>query len=157
MLDWSGSPGAFRGVLDPAAIGDLGHSDGAVVALATAANTCCTDTRLKAGAILSGATFGFEGDWFPPGSPPLLFAQGTDDQVNPYSSSTGMFAQAQSPKYFLTIDGGSHLDMFLDSPTENQIAAAIVDYFNVSLKGDQAATSALATDGNQSGYTLQSG
>ncbi len=40
----------------------------------------------------------------------------TADEVNPYSGSTSIFARAQSPKCLLTIEGGSHLGVYVDPP-----------------------------------------
>ena len=106
---------------------------------------------------ITGGAFGFDGQWFPPGTPPVMFVHATADEVNPYSASTSMFAQAQSPKYLLTIDGGSHLEVYVDPPWEEHVANAMVAFFDLYLKGDQAAAGRLATAGSQPGYTLQSG
>ena len=46
-----------------------------------------TDPRIKASAILTGGAFGFDGQWFPPGTPPVLFIHATADEVNPYWAS----------------------------------------------------------------------
>ena len=66
-----------------------------------------------------------------------MFVHATADEVNPYSASTSMFAQAQSPKYLLTIEGGSHLEVYVDPPWEEHVAAAMVAFFDLYLKGDQ--------------------
>src|SRR5262249_50605180 len=84
MIDFSAQPGTFHGIVNPNAVGDSGQSDGGVVAGAAAYNTCCMDQRIKAAAILTGAAFGFAGQWFPPGSPPVMFVHATTDEVNPY-------------------------------------------------------------------------
>ena len=158
MLELSDQAGLLHGAVSPTAIGVSGHSDGAVTALAAGYNTCCLDTRIKAGAILTGATFGFDGEWFPPGTPPVLFVHATADEINGYSASVSMFDRAQSPKYLLTIEGGSHLEPFVDPPWEPQVAQATIDFFDLYLKGDQAAAASLAAVGNQPGFmTLQQG
>jgi len=158
MLQLSDQPGLLHGTIAPTEIGVSGHSDGAVTALAAGYNTCCLDTRIKAGAIFTGATFGFDGEWFPPGTPPVMFVHATADEINDYGASVSMFDRAQSPKYLLTIEGGSHLEVFVDPPWEPQIAQATVDFFDLYLKGNQAAAAALDTVGNQPGFmTLQKG
>jgi predicted dienelactone hydrolase len=157
MLNLSAQPGPFFNVINPAAVGDAGQSDGGVVAGAAAFNTCCLDPRIKAASILTGGAFGFDGQWFPPGTPPVLFVHATADEVNPYGASTSMFAQAQSPKYLFTIQGGSHLEVYVDPPWEDHVARAMVAFFDVYLKGDQAAANRLAAEGTQPGYTLQAG
>ena len=40
---------------------------------------------------------------------------------------------------------------------EEHIAGAMVAFFDLYLKGDQSAANRLANEGNQPGYTLQSG
>ena len=123
MINLSAAPGPLFNAVDPAAVGDSGQSDGGVTAAAAAYNTCCIDPRIKASSILTGGAFGFDGQWFPPGTPPVLFVHATADEVNPYGASTSMFAQAQSPKYLFTIDGGSHLEVYVDPPWEEHVAA----------------------------------
>jgi len=153
----SGQPGPLAGLVDPNAIGDAGQSDGAVVAAAAAYNTCCIDPRIKASSILTGGAFGFDGQWFPPGTPPVMFVHATADEVNPYGASTSMFSQAQSPKYLFTIDGGSHLEVYVDPPWEDHVAAAMVAFFDFYLKGDPTAADRLAAAGSVPGYRLESG
>jgi predicted dienelactone hydrolase len=158
MLQVSQQPGPLHDAIDPAAIGVSGHSDGAVTATAAGWNTCCRDARIKAGAIYTGATFAFDGEWFPPGSPPVMFVHATADEINGYGASTSMFERAQSPKYLLTIEGGSHLEVYVDPPWEPQVAAATVAFFDLYLKGDASASARLDAVGNQPGFmTLQKG
>jgi predicted dienelactone hydrolase len=157
MLGLAQQAGPLHGGIDPNAVGVNGQSDGGVVATATGWNTCCQDPRIKAGAIYTGATFAFEGEWFPSGSPPIMFVHATADEINPYSASTSMFQRAQSPKYLLTIEGGSHLEPYVDPPWEPQVAAATVAFFDQHLKGDASAAGRLVTVGSQPGYTLQQG
>jgi len=157
MIGLSGQPGPLAGLVDPDAIGDAGQSDGGVVAAAAAYNTCCIDPRIKASSILTGGAFGFDGQWFPPGTPPVMFVHATADEVNPYGASTSMFAQAQSPKYLFTIEGGSHLEVYVDPPWEDHVAFAMVAFFDLHLKGDPAATDRLAAAGSVPGYRIESG
>jgi predicted dienelactone hydrolase len=157
MINLSATPGPLSHSINPAEVGDSGQSDGGVTAAAAAYNTCCIDPRIKASSILTGGAFGFDGQWFPPGTPPVLFIHATADEVNPYSASTSMFSQAQSPKYLLTIEGGSHLEVYVDPPWEEHVAAAMVAFFDLYLKHDQSAAGRLNAEGNQPGYSLQSG
>ncbi len=157
MINLSTAPGPLSNSVNPAAVGDSGQSDGGVTAAAAAYNTCCIDPRIKASSILTGGAFGFDGQWFPPGTPPVLFIHATDDEVNPYGASTSMFAQAQAPKYLMTIEGGSHLEVYVDPPWEQHVAATMVAFFDLYLKGDQSAAERLTVAGNQPGSSLQSG
>jgi len=150
--------GPLQGAIVSDVVGVNGQSDGGVTATAAGWNTCCQDPRIKAGAIYTGATFAFEGEWFPPGSPPIMFVHATADEVNGYGASTSMYDRAQSPKYLLTIEGGSHLEPYVDPPWVAQVASATVAFFDQYLKGDPSAAQRLATVGNQPGFmTLQAG
>jgi predicted dienelactone hydrolase len=158
MLAVSTQPGLLHDSIDPNEIGDSGHSDGGVTAAATAYNTCCIDARIKAATILTGGAFGFEGQWFPPGTPPVMFVHATADEINPYQASVSMFEQAQSPKYLLTIDGGSHLEVFIDPPWEPPIAQSMVAFYDLYLKHHPNAHTELQTVANQPGLlSLQEG
>jgi len=157
ILAISVQPGLFYNAVNPNAVGDSGQSDGGVTAAAAAFNTCCIDPRIKASVILTGGSFGFDGQWFPPGTPPVMFVHATGDEVNPYSASTSMFSQAQSPKYLMTVEGGSHLEVYVDPPWEPHIADAMIAFFDLYLKADPAAAARLDTAANQPGYSLQSG
>src|SRR4029079_9391871 len=148
MLNASATPGLFFGTINPNAVGDSGQSDGGVTAAAAAYNTCCIDPRIKASVILTGGSFGFDGPWFPPGPPPVMFVHATADEVNPYSASTSMFTQAQSPKYLMTIEGGDHLQVYVDPPWEPHVAAAMIHFFHLYLQGDPAAAPRLACAAN---------
>jgi fermentation-respiration switch protein FrsA (DUF1100 family) len=86
-----------------------------------------------------------------------MFVHGTADEVNGYGASTSMFDRAQSPKYLLSIDGGTHLEPYVDPPWVAQVAAATVAFFDQYLKGDPAAAARLASVGTQAGLSLQQG
>ena len=158
MLAASSAPGLLHDTIVPSEIGDSGQSDGGVTAAAAAYNTCCIDPRIRAAAILTGGAFGFDGQWFPPGTPPAMFVHAVADEINPYSASTSMFAQAQSPKYLLTIEDGSHFEVYVDPPWAPEVAQAMVAFYDLYLKHDPGADARLHTEGNQPGLlSLQQG
>ena len=134
-----------------------GQSDGGVTAAAAAYNTCCIDPRIKASTILTGGAFGFDGQWFPPGTPPVMFVHATADEVNPYGASTSMFAQAQSPKYLLPSTAVHTSRSTSTRPGRNTSRRAMVAFFDLYLKGDASANDRLVVEGTQPGYSLQSG
>lgn len=102
--------GPLAGLIDQARVAVAGHSDGGDTALAVAYDHNYRDPRVSAAIILAGAEMpGVERFAFPPGSPPLLAIQGTADTVNPPSSTTAFFSQAQRPKYLLSLPGAEHL------------------------------------------------
>ena len=56
-----------------------------------------------------------------------------------------------------TIDGGSHLEVYIDAPWEEHVARAMVAFFDLYLRGDQAEAERLANEGNQPRILAPSG
>src|SRR5262245_3884420 len=157
LLDLSQQPGPMFHMLDANAIGVAGQSDGGVTAAAASLNASHRDPRINASVILTGGAFGFDGQWFPPETPPVLFVHATADEVNPYAASVSMFSRAQSPKYLLTIPGGSHLGVYVDAPWEPPVATAMTAFFDLELKHAAAAADRLTSIVKESGASLDAG
>ena len=103
-------------------------------------STCCRDTRLKAGVILSGDSVGFESGMS--GSPaPLLFVHGDQDHLIPIALDRRTFDAAPWPKAFLTLKREGHIDPYLkeSDPGFTITAAATTDFLGWSLNGDPKA------------------
>jgi pimeloyl-ACP methyl ester carboxylesterase len=153
-LTTSASP-ILAGHVAPTKVGVVGHSDGGVTAAGVADNSCCADPHVGAAAILSGAELFFGGSWFPPGSPPLLAVHGTDDEVNPFAASSRLFADAPSPKYLVSVPGGSHLGPFITDPVVRAaISTLVADFLRAELDGDTQAHERLPTDAMSGGLQL---
>jgi hypothetical protein len=128
-----GSP--LFGLIDPTRIAVAGHSDGADTALETADDTCCRDPRVDAVIVMAGQELDV-GTYYPPGSPPLLAAQGTSDGINPPSYTYQLFDAAPQPKYLLSLLGGDHIGPFSDDATFEPVVAAVTsDFLDAYLKG----------------------
>jgi dienelactone hydrolase len=112
----------LRGLVDPKKIAVAGQSDGAVAALSVAYDGRFRDRRIDAAVILSGAApAGFAPP--PPGSPPLLAAQGTADPINSPSSTADYYRLMRQPKLLLWLIGASHLPPY----TTDDRWATVVD------------------------------
>jgi dienelactone hydrolase len=136
----------------------MGHSDGAVAAGAAAFNSCCIDPRIAAAVTLSGNATGFSPTWFPAGSPALLAVHGTADTTNPFANSQAMFGRGRSPKFLLSVLGGTHEAPFTTDPVRSQIAMVIADFVGGVLRGDQRSMDRVTTDGNIDGMvSVQAG
>ena len=112
LLALSAQPGdSFSGLLDPHEAGAARQSDGGDTVAALAANTCCTDRRFKAVAVLSGAEWPpMPGRYFPGEAPPMLFTQGSADTINPPWASLQLYrADDDGARYYLDLFGASHL------------------------------------------------
>lgn len=146
--------GDLAGLVRPQEIAVIGHSDGGDVSLATVANTCCTDPRITAAVLLSGAELAsFSGQYFAgPRAVPLLVVQGTADTVNPPSCSLQIYDAAPSPKDYLSLFGMSHTGAYLPAgPARAVVERVTIDFLNAYLKGSSSALGRLARDGNVPG------
>ncbi|HQU27389.1 MAG TPA: hypothetical protein PLS29_10220, partial [Acidimicrobiales bacterium] len=155
MLRLAASPGGdLSGLVRSDAIAVIGHSDGGDVSLATVANTCCTDPRIGAAILLSGAELtSFGGQYFArPTAVPLLVVQGTADTINPPACSVQIYDAAPSPKHYLSLFGLSHTGAYLPAgPARAVVERVTVDFLNAYLKGSSTALGRMASDANVPG------
>jgi predicted dienelactone hydrolase len=162
LLALSARPGdPFSGLLDPHEVGAAGQSDGGDTVTALAANTCCTDRRLKAVAVLSGAEWPpMPGRYFPGGAPPMLFTQGSADTINPPWMSLQLYhADGADARYYLDLLGASHLIPYEGTnPVERLMARVTLAFFDRYVLGQADALKTMTRDGNVTGTaTLVSG
>jgi predicted dienelactone hydrolase len=143
----------LSGLLDPNEVAAAGQSDGGDTVAALAANTCCTDTRLKAVAVLSGAEWPpMPGQYFPGTAPPILFTQGDADTVNPPGASQQLYLADQGTRYYLDLLGASHLPPYEGSnPTERLVARVTLAFFDQYVRGRAAAQDTMTREGNVAG------
>jgi predicted dienelactone hydrolase len=155
LLALSARPGdPFSGLLDPHEVGAAGQSDGGDTVAALAANTCCTDRRLKAVAVLSGAEWPpMPGRYFPGGVPPILFTQGSADTINPPWMSLQLYrADYAGARYYLDLFGASHLIPYQGTnPAERLLARVTLAFFDRYLLGHADALKTMTRDGNVTG------
>ncbi len=143
----------FSGLLDRHEIGAAGHSDGGDTVAALAANGCCTDPRLTAVAVLSGAEWGpMPGRYFPRGSgtPPMLFVQGSADTINPPWTSVQLYrADSARARYYLDLLGADHMTPYTGAnQVERLVARVTLAFFNRYLLGQDGALAAMTRAGN---------
>jgi dienelactone hydrolase len=155
LLALSAQPdGAFSGLLDRHEVAAAGQSDGGDTVAALAASTCCTDRRLKAVAVLSGAEWPpMPGRYFPGGAPPMLFTQGSADTINPPWTSMQLYrADDDSTRYYLDLFGASHLVPYQGTnPVERLVARVTLAFFDRYVLGQAGALETMTRDGNVSG------
>jgi fermentation-respiration switch protein FrsA (DUF1100 family) len=155
LLALSTRPGDwFSGLLDPHEVGAAGQSDGGDTVAALAANTCCTDRRLKAVAVLSGAEWPpMPGRYFPAGAPPMLFTQGSADTINPPWMSLQLYhADGAGARYYLDLFGASHLIPYEGTnPAERLTARVTLAFFDRYVLGQADALETMTRDGNVTG------
>ena len=155
LLALNARPGDwFSGLLDPHEVGAAGHSDGGDTVAALAASTCCTDRRLKAVAVLSGAEWPpMPGRYFPGRAPPMLVTQGSADRINPPWTSLQLYrADGAGARYYLDLFGASHLIPYQGTnPVERLTARVTLAFFDRYVLGQPDALETMTRDGNVTG------
>jgi fermentation-respiration switch protein FrsA (DUF1100 family) len=130
----------LAGVVDPHRLAVAGHSDGGVTALAVA-----TDPlpglrgviALSASPVSGGST----------DNPPMLVAQGDEDDINPFENGVAVYDQAVAPRFLVTLLGGGHLPPFLDgSPYLDAMDRVAVDFLDRYVAGRTVTDAALVAD-----------
>ena len=158
LLALSMQPGdPFSGLLDPHEVGVAGQSDGGDTVAALAASTCCTDRRLKAVAVLSGAEWPpMPGRYFPGGEPPMLITQGSADTINPPWMSLQLYrADGADARYYLDLVGASHLIPYEGTNrVERLLARVTLAFFDRYVLGQADALKTMTREGNVTGTAV---
>ena len=141
----TGPASPLRRLIDRNKVAFAGQSDGAVSALSAAYDRRFLDRRVDAAMVLSGAALrGFTRP--PPGAPPLLAVQGSNDPINAPSETTDYYRIMRRPKFLLWLIGATHLPPYT---TDDRWAAIVdrttTDFLDHYLRG--AALAPLITSG----------
>ena len=156
MLAESNRPnGPLSGGVDPHRIAVAGHSLGAITVIGLL-NSCCRDARIDAAVVLSGAELPFSGSRFAGGpAVPMLFVHGTHDGVVKYDFGQKAYADAPSPKFFLSLEGADHVGPYIGGPTAHPANTAVaevsIDFLDRFLRDDATAAARMLQDGNVPG------
>ena len=146
------STAPYARAVDPHRIGLIGHSLGAITSLGAAYNSCCHDPRISAVVAIDGIELPYPHGTYFVGNPepPLLVIHGSADQTIPFSAGQKTYADAQPPKFFVTLVGAPHTAFHqanqVDSPRapwEPVIVASVTDFFDRYLKGEPGRLEAL--------------
>ena len=155
MLALSAQPhDPFSGLVNRHEIGAAGHSDGGDTVAALAANTCCSDHRLAAVAVLSGAEWpAMPGPYFANGAPPMLFVQGSADTINPPWTSLQLYrADGEAVRYYLDLFGADHLEPYVGTnPVEQLTVRVSIAFFDRYVLGQAGARATMTRDSNVRG------
>ena len=65
---------------------------------------------------------------------PVMFIHGDADLIPP-ALSHAVFEAAEPPKYFLTVLGGDHSDVYRSGPSAPLVAEAALAFFDLHIKG----------------------
>ncbi len=144
--------GPLRSKIDPTRIAAAGLSLGGATTYGLVYDPCCRDPRLKAAAIFDGVRLPFSQP-FGTNSIPVLFGHIDTDIAAPYSVARHAFDASASPKWFVTFHKGVHPEAYEDEPSPHDATARAtsIDFFDLTLLGDQSARARLMRDGNHPG------
>ncbi len=155
LLALSAAPhDVLSGLLSQREVAAVGQSDGGDTVAALAADTCCTDHRLKAVAVLSGQEWPtMPGRYFGNPAPPMLFVQGTADTINVPSTSLQLYRADQArARYYLDLFGANHMIPYMGTnPVERLVARVTLSFFDRYVLGQAGALAAMTREGNVSG------
>jgi fermentation-respiration switch protein FrsA (DUF1100 family) len=155
LLALSAQPaGVFSGLLNRDQIAVTGQSDGGDTVAALAGNSCCTDHRIRAVAVLSGAEWPpMPGRYFPDRAPPILFVQGSADTINPPWMSLQLYqADASGTRYYLDLFGANHtVPYWGTNPVEQLVVRVTLAFLDRYVLGQAGALAVMARDGDVAG------
>lgn len=146
--------GPFSRLLNPRQIAIAGHSDGGDTVAAVTLNSCCTDHRVKAVAVESGAKWPkMRGSYFAGPAVPVLFSQGSADTINPAGCSVYLYYGDRSrPRFYLDLFGASHTGPYWGtSRIERLVARVTLAFFDRYVLRRAAAGAAMRRQGNVGG------
>ncbi len=143
----------LHGLVDPEAIGVVGHSLGAATTWAVSFDTATRDDRIDSTTIFAGLTMDMPGGELAFDEPlPLLVLHGDADDV-PLELDRAPYEQAASPKWFVTLHGAEHRLAFTDeeSPHDDLVTRTVLDFWHGTLDGDAEALARVTADATDPG------
>jgi dienelactone hydrolase len=133
----------LRGLLlDENQIAIAGQSDGGDTVAAVGANSCCSDRRVRAVAVLSGAEWPAMGGRFFGRKPvPILFTQGDADTVNLPGCSVTMYrADPAWARFYLDLLGADHTGPYWGTNHYERVVASVtLAFFDRYVLGQHSA------------------
>jgi hypothetical protein len=146
LLRSAAGAGLPSGRLDKRQVAIAGQSDGGDTVAAVSANSCCTDRRVRAVAVLSGAEWpAMPGAFFTHPTVPMLFIQGSADTVNLPGCSVTMYrANRTRDRFYLDLIGADHTGPYWGTNRyERTVARVTLAFFDHYVLGQQAAANAM--------------
>lgn len=149
VLAAAGDPSSpLNGLVDPAAIGVVGHSLGGATTWAVSFDTATRDDRIDSTVVFAGLTMDMPGGELDLDSGvPLLVMHGDADDV-PIELDRTPWEQASSPKWFVTLLGATHVPAFTDdeSPYDDLVTRTVLDFWHGTLDDDAEALDRVTAD-----------
>jgi predicted dienelactone hydrolase len=144
--------GELASRIDASRVGAAGLSLGGATTYGLIESPCCRDTRIKSAALLDAVRIPI-GEPFEKNKIPVLIAHIDTDLAVPYKSAQEAYAESASPKWLLTFAGGIHAEAYEDTPSPHDETATqtSIDFFDLTLLGDESARARLLEHGDNAG------
>lgn len=148
VLEMNEPGGELAGLVATDHIGISGLSLGGATTYPLLFNSCCRDERYVSAILMSALELPFENHPYDyTRRLPVLTFAGTDDQLIPYELQQETIARLAGPKWNVTLPGGQHSQPFENnpSPQDDLVLTTTVDFWELTLRGDEAAAERLAS------------
>lgn len=144
----------LHGRIDPNEVGLAGKSLGAITVFETGYNSATHDPRFTAVIAMTGVV-GEPGSHFVGIRTPLLLEHGDADTTVPIQGSINAYAQANPPKFFVTLFHQTHGSAFGGgaAPAERVVERTTLDFWNRYLLARPVGLVQLQRDGNVAGVS----
>jgi dienelactone hydrolase len=129
------------GAIDPERIGIAGLSLGGATTYGVAFNDCCLDERPIAAMVLDGARLHVGGEFDFSRGLPLMIVHADEDPALPYEDAVEAYAEAATPKWFVTLHEFAHASPFENDPdpADDLVTASTIAFWDLYLAGDAEA------------------
>jgi dienelactone hydrolase len=144
--------GPLRAQIDASRVAAAGLSLGGATTYGLVEASCCRDTRIRAAAVFDAVRLPF-GEPLGKNSVPLFISHIDTDLAVPYATAQQGYADAATPKWFLTFFNGIHPEAYENTPSPHDFTATqtSIDYFDLTLLDDAGAGTRLVQDGTNEG------
>lgn len=157
VLEMGEPGGPLAGLIAKDHIGISGLSLGGATTYPLLFNSCCREDRYVAAILMSALELPFEGHAYDYSRriPVLAFA-GTEDTSIPYELQQEVISRLAGPKWNVTLPGGLHSPPFENgpSPQDDLVMATTVDFWDLTLRGDESAAARLVADASVDGLAF---
>ncbi len=147
--------GPYADRIDAKHIGAAGLSLGGGTVWGLTTDPCCRDRRIAAAVVMDGNQFGFGTESDAPNRIPILVYHADRDYALPFSAARDAYAQARTPKHFVTLFGFLHAEPYENtpSPVDDVVRRSSIAFWRAYLLGDDAAREAITTTATAPGIS----
>lgn len=157
VLEMNEPGGGLAGLIATDHIGISGLSLGGATTYPLLFNSCCRDERYVSAILMSALELPFENHPYDyTRRLPVLTFAGTDDALIPYELQQETITRLAGPKWNVTLPGGQHSQPFENnpSPQDDLVLATTVDFWELTLRGDETAAERLASHATVDGLSF---